>query len=137
MTQALSHLHGHELESVHHDDATDQWIFLFRSHLSLQVSSAWRVVASDRIAIGWRDDGQLFGLPAPFDTQARVHALIGSSPVDSTEVSALGDLVVRFAAGPSLEVLNDSFGYEGWQLYGPGQKYVVAEGGGHVAESAT
>jgi hypothetical protein len=137
MSQALSHLHGRGLVSVRRNDEAEEWIFLFTSGVSLQVSGAWRLVAGGHVAVGWRDNGQWFGLSAPFDTTTRIHELVGSSLVDATEVSDLGDLVVRFAAGPSLELFNDSSGHEGWQLYGPGRKYVVAQGGGNVVEFAT
>ena len=54
--------------------------------------------------------------------------------VESKEVTAAtfnqyGDLEVRFGRDSTLQVFNHSAGYEGWQLYGPGNRYIVAQGG--------
>jgi Family of unknown function (DUF6188) len=137
MAVKMESLNGLSLESVRFDNETGQWIFSFATSIVLQISCPWRVVAEGHVALGWRDDRQRFGLPAPVDARARLQGLVGACSVDTAKVLAHGDLVIRFASGAALEVFNDSCGYEGWQLHGPGHRYVVAQGGGNVVGSAT
>jgi hypothetical protein len=125
-------LNGRSLESVRFDTETGQWIFAFATSVVLQTSCARRVVAEGHVALGWRDDGHQFGLPAPVDAGARLQALVGASSVNTADVLPHGDLVIRFGSGATLELFNDSCGYEGWQLHCPGHRSVVAQGGGKV-----
>lgn len=48
-----------------------------------------------------------------------------------------GDLELRFGRDWTLQVFNDSSGYQGWQLTGPGDRQVIALGGGGVVDSHT
>jgi hypothetical protein len=61
--------------------------------------------------------------------------LIGTGVVATASHDSAGDLAIQFENGSVLEVFNDSSGYEGWSLRGPGTRWVVAQGGGHVVES--
>ena len=80
------------------------------------------------------DAGQWFGLPAPLDATGRLNTLLAGRSVASATVGDLGDLAVRFGDDATLEVFNASTGYEGWQLFGPGARLLVAQGGGDVVE---
>ncbi len=130
-----SSLLGKECEAIAHDRDTHEWCFDFQGGLCLRVASPWRMMSDGRIAIGWQDDGQQFGLPAPIDAVEVINSLVRGRPVsDSTLDESSGDLSIVFEGGPVLQVFNSSSGYEGWQLFGPGGKTLVGLGGGSVAE---
>lgn len=135
MDAAIRHLSMSRLEDVRVDAETHDWIFRFTGDMTLRVSAAWRVVAGAEVRAGWQDDQQWFGLSAPLDLHARVRSLVNDSDVDATTVNEYGDLTVRFTSGCSLQVFNDSCGYEGWELCGPGERSVVGQGGGRVVDS--
>lgn len=132
----FSHLEGCELEAVSHDSECHEWVFAFEGNITLRVSAPWRIAAGGEIHLGFEDDGQLFGLPAPLDAQERLGELAIGRRVDFVRAASRGDLVVDFDGDTSLEVFNASAGYEGWTLHGPGKRWIVGQGGGKIVESA-
>ncbi len=135
MTPWLSHLHGQTLSDVSFDPDTQQWVFTFTGQRALRVAAPWRLVFEGRIVIGCEDDGHLFGLETPVDAKERVARAVEGQEVTEAAVNNVGDLDLRFHSGSTLQVFNLSCGYEGWQLFGPGGRYVVAQGGGRVVDS--
>ena len=135
MSSRLPHLHGETLSSTTFDGDAQQWIFHFSGSLTLQVASAWRMVSATEIVIGFHDDGHRFGLGSPVNAAERITQLVGAKTVSAATFNRYGDLEVQFGPESVLQVFNDSCGYEGWQLYGPGDRYVVAQGGGRVIDS--
>ena len=64
-------------------------------------------------------------------------SLICDTEVTSTQVDGeSGDLSIVFENGRLLQVFNDSCGYEGWQMRGPGNRTIVAQGGGTIVQAA-
>ena len=135
MTPCLSHLHGQTLSDVSFDPDTQEWVFTFTGQRALRVAAPWRLVFEGRIVIGCEDDGHLFGLEAPVDAKERVARAVEGQEVAEAAVNNVGDLDLRFRAGSTLQVFNVSCGYEGWQLFGPAGRQVVAQGGGRVVDS--
>jgi uncharacterized protein DUF6188 len=135
MTQCLSHLHGQTLSDLSFDADTQQWVFAFTGQHALCVVAPWRLVFEGQIVVGGEDDGHFFGLETPVDAKQRVARAVGGQEVTEAAVNNVGDLDLRFRAGSTLQVFNASCGYEGWQLFGPGGRYVVAQGGGRVVDS--
>lgn len=135
MSPDLSHLHGQRLSHAAFDADTHEWVFTFTGRRVLQITAPWRIVSETDIVLGRDDDGQLFGLNTPVDAKERIARAVAGKEVTHMTVSKFGDLDVRFASSVSLQVFNDSCGYEGWQLFGPGEKWVVAQGGGRVVDS--
>jgi uncharacterized protein DUF6188 len=135
MTLYLSHLHGQSLASVGFDADTREWVFTFTGHLTLQVAAPWRMVSEEVIALGYEDNGHLFGLQTPVDANEWIQRATAGREVTEAAVNTMGDLDLRFGCGPLLQVFNASCGYEGWQLFGPGDRWVVAHGGGRVIDS--
>ena len=136
MSSVVTHLHGRKCQSVTPDEETHEWHFSFFGSVVLQVAAPWRIVSNGTIALGWRDHGQKFGLDKPMDAVRVAGSLIFGTPVASTEIDGTtGDLSVIFENGQSLQVFNGSGGYEGWVLNGPGNRWVVAQGGGRVIDS--
>lgn len=104
-------------------------VFLYWSTSSYR----WPPPNGGRIVLGWEDHGHSFGLAEPLDGPARAATVIGGAEVESAQVDASsGDLSITFVNGTQLQVFNGSCGYEGWQLFGPGTRTVVAQGGGNV-----
>lgn len=132
MNHGLEHLQAQTLERLAFDVDTAEWVFGFSGGLSLRVAAPWRVCRGEVIAVGWQDDGQSFGLPAPVDARARVTALLQGRRVRSAQLGPHADLSVDFDGIATLDVFNASSGYEGWQLNGPAAAYVIAQGGGAV-----
>jgi hypothetical protein len=135
MTRSLSHLHGQTLSDVSFDPDTQQWVFTFTGQRALRVGAPWRLVFEGRIVIGCEDDGHLFGLERPVDAKERFARAVAGQEVTEAAVNNVGDLDLRFHSGSTLQVFNVSCGYEGWQLFGPGGRFVVAQGGGRVVDS--
>ena len=132
----FSHFKGCELQAARHDTECHEWVFAFTGEITLRVSAPWRITAGGEIRLGFEDDGQLFGLPAPLDAQERLGELAIGRRVGSVRAASRGDLVVVFDGETSLEVFNASAGYEGWALHGPGNRWIVGQGGGKIAKSA-
>lgn len=130
MSAALDHAVGRRLERLEHDPDTPEWVFRFDESVALRVSAPWRVVVDSVNQLGWCDDGHQFGLPARVDAVSRLRALIGEGRVVAASSPKCGDLILQFDSGAVLEIFVDSCGYEGWQLSGPGDRWVVGHGGG-------
>jgi hypothetical protein len=137
MTQHLSHLHGQTLTAVALDRETHEWVFTFTGQCTLRVAAPWRLVNGGHIRVGGDDDGQRFGLGTPVRARELITRLVERQPVVDALAKDFGDLHLRFDSGPTLQVFNGSAGYEGWQLFGPGERTVVAHGGGLVTDSGT
>jgi hypothetical protein len=135
MIRSLGQLSQQTLESASFDGDTNEWVFVVSGSVALRVSAPWRVVAHGQIALGWQDDGHRFGLQMPIDATERLGTLVQGHRIASTTVSPSGDLAVDFGGESTLEIFDASCGYEGWELRGPGQRWTVAQGGGHVSES--
>lgn len=135
MPEQLSRLHGRRLASSALDADCNEWIFTFSGQCVLRVAAPWRIVSDGQIVVGYADDGQWFGLKEPFNAGERVMRAVAGQEVTEASFNDFGDLTVRFGAGPSLQVFNGSAGYEGWQLSGAGERTLVAQGGGRVADS--
>jgi hypothetical protein len=112
------------------------WTFSFEgipafSHLN--VSCPWRILIEGRIAFAAGDDGQKLGLPAPLNGEEVTQRLLGERVISRLSIRPdAGDLSIIFSGHASLEVLNLSSGYEGWQISVPGMK-VIGLGGGELA----
>ena len=101
--------------------------------MQLRIASPWRLISDGRIALGWEDHGQLFGRSAPLDAPQIAASLIRETTVVEAEIDdSSGDLSILFENGRILQVFNGSCGYEGWQVFGPGSRAVIAQGGGNV-----
>jgi hypothetical protein len=127
-------LQHRSLTAIQYDEATDEWLFDFDDDYVLQVASPWRLVTAGTIAVGHCDHGHRFGLPEPLDVPSAVmEALKDRSVVAITIADATADLSIDFGAGTRLEIFNNSSGYEGWALAAPGNRLIVAQGGGNLA----
>lgn len=129
-------LAGARLEAVERLEATESWSFRFSQERLLNVACPWRILAQGRIAFGWRDHAQTFGLPSPTDGPTECRRLLGSVPATSVAVAAeSGDIELAFAGGAKLQVFNDSSGYEGWTYQGLDVE-IIALGGGALWSAA-
>ncbi len=98
----------------------------------LCVGSLWRIINGGRVALTIRDHNQKFGLPERVNVYSEVSELLVGKHVLSVDFrEESGDLFIQFEGGKRLDVLNDSSGYEPWQLYGP-DIHFVAVGTGEV-----
>jgi hypothetical protein len=100
----------------------------------LRVAAPWRIVSNGQIAVGYADDGQLFGLKAPFDAREHIIRSLAGKQITGASFTEFGDLTLLFGAGSVLQVFNGSAGYEAWQASGPGEPVVVGQGGGRVSD---
>ena len=108
------------------------WAFVFGDSATLTAECPWRILTNG-IAFTNRDHGQQFGLPAPLDGEREATRLLSNKVEQACIREDTGDLLIQFAGGVSLEILNLSFGYEAWQLCSPGRHtLLVAQGGGNV-----
>jgi hypothetical protein len=112
------------------------WNFNFGEHADIAANVPWRVVTTDGIAHSDEDDGQLFGLSAPVQGEARTNDLLTGRSVVGVEVDEqTADLRVTFDDGSRLDLFNNSSGYEGWHATvhsGQDEVKIVALGGGQL-----
>ena len=135
MQRELPWLEGRTVRSVRHDEASETWVFDFGDEHVLQVMSPWRIIDSQRVALGHGDHLQQFGDAEPVDGERAACELLQDRPVQGAVVlDRTGDLHLHFAENLRLEVFNDSSGYEGWTLSSPDGRFLVALGGGEVDE---
>ncbi len=113
------------------------WAFSFGDNVALDVSAPWRIVTVNGIAFAGADDEQQFGLPKPIDGQATANELINGRRVRAFDVDArTADLRISFEGELSLEVFNNSSGFEGWNVTAEvdgDTLSVVGLGGGDIA----
>jgi len=122
MPAYLSHLDGQRLAAAVLDADTQAWGFTFSDRCALRVGAPWRLVSEGHIVVGSEDDGHRFGLESPVDARERVTRAVGGEEVTEVSIKKFGDLDLSFASGATLQVFNGSSGYEGWQLFGPGER---------------
>jgi Family of unknown function (DUF6188) len=107
------------------------WRFRFSDSEGITVECLWRIISDGRLTRTSLDHGHQFGLPAPVDAALEATAtLVGRAVTDVHLHSGTGDIQVRFHGDLMLEIIRDSGGYEGWQVYGPGGICYAAHGGG-------
>jgi len=107
------------------------WVFEFENSAVLTAECPWRILSSG-IAFADGDHGQQFGLPAALDGEQEANRLLSDKPTQAANIREdTGDLAVVFGGGTTLELLNLSGGYEGWQLVS-GETHIIALGGGEV-----
>jgi hypothetical protein len=123
---------GHQLQDLEwreHD-----LLFSFTTGARLRVACPWRIVSDGRISFAESDDGQFFGLPAPIDGAAKSKELLLGKAIEQIAIRAdAADLTITFRSAVSLEIWNNSSGYEGWELHDARGFHVVAMGGGQLA----
>jgi hypothetical protein len=117
------------------------WGFGFGDVGGLNVQCPWRIVAQGSIALAGTDDGQKFGLPEPLDGEARARELLLGKQVTAVRIEPVSaDLRVVFGDEATLELFNNSAGYEGWNAVAVRdgkQLNVIAQGGGAIATFET
>ena len=129
----IASLAGRDLIDITRSENGHVWNFCFTGDVRLSVECTWRILAEGRIAHGGTDHGQWFGLSAPVDGVERSNRYLRGKPVQRVDVrSDSGDLAMTFDNHCVLEVLIDSCGYEGWQLFQGSNSAVVAVGGGEL-----
>jgi hypothetical protein len=106
------------------------WSFRFEGGTGIYISCPWRIVANGRIYLGHVDHEQQFGLPAPLDGQQKALEYLSSKVVRVTIREITADLTIDFENGSSLEVFNNSGGYEGWNCLNAEGLQIIGMGGG-------
>jgi uncharacterized protein (DUF433 family) len=113
------------------------WGFGFGDSGGMNVECPWRIISNGHIDVSSADDGQTFGLPEPFDAQARASDLLVGRRVRELSIEpASSDMRVEFENFVALELLNISSGYEAWNAVFSSKSGVVrliALGGGELA----
>jgi hypothetical protein len=79
----------------------------------------WRIVLQGHNAFEGSDHGHQFGLPALIDGESEALALLDMKSVRDVQVFAeTAGVTIWFESGQRLEAINNSSGYEGWNLMG-------------------
>jgi hypothetical protein len=110
-----------------------EWVFEFGPRKVLQVRCPWRILLNGRIAFASSDDGDQFGLPQPVDGEKETRRIFAERTIQQIVVREdTGDLSICFGEKTSLEVINMSSGYEGWEI-GAVDVRIIGLGGGKLA----
>jgi hypothetical protein len=126
ITMRLAGLRLTEVKLREHD-----WAFRFGDNANLSTSYPWRVFVDGRIVHADSDHGQKFGLPAPVDGEEATRRFLGHKVVERVTIRHdSGDLSIVFSGETTLEILNMSSGYEGWNLNAAGLVIIGLGGGG-------
>jgi hypothetical protein len=113
--------------------AEDSWTFSFSNGCSINIMCPWRLIDGGTITNSGADDGQLFGLSEPVDSDSLVKVRLRGRPVTSVEIRKPGsDLLLNFNDNGKLEGFTNSSGYESWSINMPASQ-VIACGGGESA----
>jgi len=129
----LSWMVGRVITQVLFYDPTP-WDFLFGSEAQLRVDCLWRILEDGRIVLTREDHGHQFGLPAPVDAVAKSAELLAGRRITAAQLrEGTADMVIEFSGGLLLEVIQNSLGYESWQLRDPSGTSYVAQGGGQLS----
>ena len=100
----------------------------------LAVDCLWRIIADGRISLTVRDHCQQFGPPEAVDAHAEALALLDGRRITSAMTSeAVGDFTFECEGQRRLALVNDSSGYEPWNLTAPGV-HLIAMGGGGISD---
>jgi hypothetical protein len=111
---------------------TESWRFEFGEKTTLDVRCPWRIIADGKIALGYADHAQQFGLPMPLDGVSEAKQLLSSSVAAVIVEERTADLIVDFEGGTSLEIFNSSSGYEGWECASDTGLLAIGVGGGEL-----
>lgn len=109
---------------------TGSWRFVFGG-ATLDVSCPWRIVANGRVALGYDDHAQQFGLPAPVDGVQEARRLLANRIRSIRVRERTADLVINVEDNVALEVFNSSSGYEGWECSSNDGLLAIGLGGGN------
>jgi hypothetical protein len=114
--------------------AEHSWSFDFEGKFGINVQCPWRIVNESGIALGAEDHEQKFGLPKPVDGASLAQQLLSSVALEEVVViEKTGDINLVFESGVSLEIFNDSSGFEGWNCATASGRQVIGMGGGSTA----
>eukprot|EP00920_Eleutheroschizon_duboscqi_P021874 GHVT01052592.1.p1 GENE.GHVT01052592.1~~GHVT01052592.1.p1 ORF type:complete len:141 (+),score=21.74 GHVT01052592.1:254-676(+) len=106
------------------------WAFAFDGEIHLTVECLWRLLEDGKLCFTSNDDGQLFGLPAPVDSCAKVNTPLRAAAVVSVHFrEGTADLSITFSTGHVVELISVSSGYEAWQLSGNDTLFIGGGGG--------
>lgn len=112
------------------------WRFTFGAVATLDTGGLWRLVGPDSIVVTSRDDTQVFGGRDPVDAAQTLHSVLAEATVQKVAINKhTSDLSVWFDNGLELQILQDSSGYEAWELQyqnGGDNQRIVAQGGGRI-----
>ena len=99
----------------------------------IATESTWRLVTDQGVTVTSEDDGQQFGLPAPFDAASAVETELAGQTVSGFALdSTTGDLTIEFGSR-RLQFLCLSSGYESWRLT-HGAQDLICTGTGKVVK---
>lgn len=133
MTEELAWMIGLLFGGAELDEQSGQWWFPLGDGRGLAVSCPWQIIAAGRVALASGDHGQQYGLSAPIDGPAKATQLLVGRNVESVSFAAgSSELEVCLQGDAALRTFNDSSGYEGWDLSGPGEARWICQGGGNV-----
>ena len=115
---------GRILGHVFTDENECRWIFPLGDDAQLQVGCQWQIIAEGRVALASGDHGQMYGLPTAMDAVSRASHLVAGRGVRSVTLAfASSELELELDGEVWIRTFNDSSGYEGWEIQGPGKRY--------------
>jgi hypothetical protein len=110
------------------------WQFHFQGDCFVNIECPWRVFEKGTYKFSGADHDQKFGLREPFDVVKETTRLIAGKKVTELSIAKeAADLVLHFEDEVRIELLQNSGGYEAWNVSGPDGILVVAMGGGKLA----
>jgi len=110
------------------------WQFHLQRDCFVNIECPWRVFEDGNYKFSGADHDQKFGLSEPFNVVRETTALIaGKNLTEISIAKEAADLVLHFENEVRIELLQNSGGYEAWNVAGPEGILVVAMGGGNLA----
>jgi hypothetical protein len=109
------------------------WDFRF-SGVHLNVGAPWRILDDQSVRLGSCDHAHKFGLPQAVNAVSLAMEWLGGKRVKNVSLAPnTADLQLAFEGGFSLQIINHSSGWEGWNVSCDSGMQVVALGGGDVS----
>ena len=107
-----------------------EWYFKLENEAVLRAGCLWRVLVSGQVALTNCDNNQMFGLKSPVDAaQEATRLLFGRKIVSVALDGGTADLRLHLSDETTLEVLNNSSGYEPWGFSSKGATLVATASG--------
>lgn len=131
MKRDITWLIGRQFVQIEKLDWT--WLLRLDDGTTVATESTWRLATSQGVTVTSEDDGQQFGLPAPFDAAGAVQKELAGQRVSAFGIDkTTGDLTIEFGS-KLLQFLCLSSGYESWRL-AHGKQDLICTGGGKIEE---
>lgn len=121
------------LKDITFEEKSNSWYLKFDNDISFSLNTIWRLFKNDTVTLISNDHGQQFGLPKPIDLIEDLKSILDNKTLIEIQIEKnTGDLILNFQEKVKLVAYISSIGYESYEVFADGKRF-VAQGGGDIA----